>query len=146
MSKISPKKTKSNEGAEKPAPKPEPTPTFNTERLFQALIDRRIADAEKELDTIRATLPSTESAKGYLKALEGLLLTAKSNEDKYLYLSKIEKTPKNFKALRREFSQQAKNGLHGDFDRGYFQALESYMRKLEHAGPPAEPANAKKAD
>lgn len=146
MSKISPKKTKSNEGAEKPAPKPEPTPTFNTERLFQALIERRIADAEKELDTIRATLPSTESAKGYLKALEGLLLTAKSNEDKYLYLSKIEKTPKNFKTLRREFSQQAKNGLHGDFDRGYFQALESYMRKLEHAVPPAEPANTKKAD
>ncbi len=143
MSKISPKKTKSNEDAEKP--KPEPTPTFNTERLFQALIERRIADAEKELDTIRATLPSTESAKGYLKALEGLLLTSKSNEDKYLYLSKIEKTSKNLKTLRREFSQQAKNGLHGDFDRGYFQALESYMRKLEHTEP-AEPANTKKAD
>ncbi|HYB67751.1 MAG TPA: hypothetical protein VEC43_05435 [Candidatus Acidoferrales bacterium] len=144
MSKISPKKTKSNAGDENP--KPEPTPTFNTERLFQALIERRIADAEKELDTIRATLPSTESAKGYLKALEGLLLTAKSNEDKYLYLSKIEKTPKNFKTLRREFSQQAKNGLHGDFDRGYFQALESYMRKLEHAGLAEEPVTAKKAD
>jgi hypothetical protein len=144
VSKISPKKTKSNVGDENP--KPEPTPTFNTERLFQALIERRIADAEKELDTIRATLPSTESAKGYLKALEGLLLTAKSNEDKYLYLSKIEKTPKNFKTLRREFSQQAKNGLHGDFDRGYFQALESYMRKLEHAGLAEEPASAKKSD
>ena len=144
MSKISPKKTKSNAGDEKP--KPEPTPTFNTERLFQALIERRIADAEKELDTIRATLPSTDSAKGYLKALEGLLLTAKSNEDKYLYLSKIEKTPKNLKTLRREFSQQTKNGLHGDFDRGYFQALESYMRKLEQAEPIGEPATAKKAD
>jgi hypothetical protein len=144
VSKISPKKTKSNAGDEKA--KPEPTPTFNTERLFQALIERRIADAEKELDTIRATLPSTESAKGYLKALEGLLLTAKSNEDKYLYLSKIEKTPKNLKTLRREFSQQTKNGLHGDFDRGYFQALESYLRKLEQAGPAGEPAAAKKAD
>ena len=143
MSKISPKKTKSNAGDEKP--KPEPTPTFNTERLFQALIERRIADAEKELDTIRATLPSTESAKGYLKALEGLLLTAKSNEDKYLYLSKIEKTPKNLKTIRREFSRQAKNGLHGDFDRGYFQALESYLRKLENAAPAGEPT-AKKAD
>jgi hypothetical protein len=144
VSKISPKKTKSNADAEKP--KPEPTPTFNTERLFQALIERRIADAEKELDTVRATLPSTESAKGYLKALEGLLLTAKSNEDKYLYLSKIEKTPKNFKTLRREFSQQTKNGLHGDFDRGYFQALESYMRKLEHSGLVGEPTTTKKAD
>jgi hypothetical protein len=146
VSKISPKKTKSNADAEKPTPKPEPTPTFNSERLFQALIERRNADAEKELDTIRATLPSTESAKGYLKALEGLLLTAKSNEDKYLYLSKIEKTPKNLKNLRREFSQQAKNALHGDFDRGYFQALESYLRKLERAGPTAEPATPKKAD
>jgi hypothetical protein len=71
-----------------------------------------------------------------LKALEGLLLTAKSNEDKYLYLAKIEKTPKNFKTLRREFAGQAKNSLHADFDRGYFQALESYMRKLERSGLP----------
>jgi hypothetical protein len=73
-----------------------------------------------------------------------LLLTAKSSDDKYLYLSKIEKTQKNLKALRREFGQQAKNGLHSDFDRGYFQALEAYVRMLERSSLPEQLPNAKK--
>ena len=96
------------------------------------------------MDTVRTVLPSTESAKGYLKGLEGLLLTAKSTDDKYLYLAKIEKSQKNLKTLRRDFAQQTKNPLHADFDRGYFQALESYARLLEQSGPgPAQPPNAK---
>jgi hypothetical protein len=74
-----------------------------------------------------------------------LLLTAKSPDDKYLYLSKVEKTQKNFKALRREFSQQTKNALHSDFDRGYFQALEAYAKMLEQSAPTEQPTNAKKA-
>jgi len=133
VSKISPKKMKSSAAVEQPHT--EPLSESITEKFFQAVIDRRIADAEKELDTVRASLPATETGKGYLKALEGLLLTAKSNEDKYLYLSKVEKTTKNLKALRREFSRDAKNPLHGDFDRGYFETLESYVRKLERIGP-----------
>jgi hypothetical protein len=28
--------------------------------------------------------------------------------------------------------------LHADYDKGYFQALESFMRKLERSGIPAE--------
>jgi hypothetical protein len=48
--------------------------------------------------------------------------------------------------LRREFSQQAKNALHSDFDRGYFQALEAYAKMLEHANPPEQPADAKKTE
>jgi hypothetical protein len=78
--------------------------------------------------------------------LEGLLLTAKSTDDNYLYLSKVEKTPKNLKTLRKEFGQQAKNTLHGDFDRGYFQALEAYVKVLEHSNPPEQPANPKKEE
>jgi len=89
-------------------------------------------------------LPSTEAAKGYLKGLEGLLLTAKSTEDKYLYLAKIEKTQKNLKGLRREFAQQARAPLHSAFDRGYFQALEGYARLLEQIGPAEQETSPKK--
>jgi hypothetical protein len=78
--------------------------------------------------------------------MEGLLLTAKSNEDKYLYLAKIEKTTKNFKMLRKEFASQTRAPLHADFDRGYFQALESYMKKLERSEPQEpEPEDSRKA-
>jgi hypothetical protein len=108
------------------------------DRFFQAVMERRIADAEKELDSVRASIPATESAKGNLKACEGLLLTAKANSDKYLYLSKIEKTPKQLKTLRKEFAAEAANPLHTDYDRGYFQVLESYMKKLEQAGLQSE--------
>ena len=80
-----------------------------------------------------------------MKALEGLLLTAKSNDDKYLYLAKIEKTPTKLRALRREFSAQTANALHTDYDRGYFQALEGFARKLERSETNNE-ANSEKKD
>ena len=109
-------------------------PISGLDKFFQAVVDRRIADAEKELDSVRASIPATESAKGYLKACEGLLLTAKANSDRYLYLSKTEKTQKQLKTLRKEFAGQAANTLHTDYDRGYFQVLESFMKRLERAG------------
>jgi hypothetical protein len=129
---------KSNAAAEKSTERPQPSPDIDSTKFFQAIIERRISDAEKELDGIRTTVPGTEAAKGYLKALEGLLLTSKSTDDKYLYLSKGEMTATKLKTLRKEFAQQNTNPLHSDYDRGYFQALESYMKKLEREGPPRE--------
>lgn len=118
--------------------------SIDTDKFFQMIIERRISDAEKELDTIRTTIPSTELAKGYMKALEGLLLSAKSNDDKYLYMSRIEGTPKDVKALRKEFEAHIANRLHVDYDVGYFQALESYAKKLEHSAPSQEQVDAEK--
>jgi hypothetical protein len=128
----------------------ETVPTIETNGFFEAVIGRRIADAEKELDSIRTMIPGTESGRGYLKGLEGLLLTAKANDDNYLYLSKIEMTQKKLKTLRREFVDHGKSTLHNDYDRGYFQALESFIRKLERsdlkpaAATEAEPAKKSK--
>ena len=130
MSKISPTKTKSNEDGNRNTPA---APNFETNAFFKAVIERRNADAEKELDTVRVTIAGTENGRGYLKALEGLLLTAKSNDDKYLYLSKIEKTQKKLRELRKEFSTHTTSALHTDYDKGYFQALENYIRSLERA-------------
>ena len=120
---------KSNEDAEEHS---EIGTSFRTNEFFQAIIERRIADAEKELDAVRSTIPGTDIGRGYLKGLEGLLLTAKSNDDKYLYLSRIEKTQKKLKELRKEFTNHEANVLHTEYDKGYFRALESYIRKLEH--------------
>ena len=95
------------------------------------MIERRIADAEKELDSVRTNAQSTESGKGYLKACEGLILTAKANDDKYLYLSKAEKNPEQLAELRKGFTRQAANPLHSDYDRAYFKVLEAYTLRLE---------------
>ena len=101
------------------------------DKFFRALIERRIADAEKELDLIHTSVPATETAKGKLKACEGLLLTARASNDKYLYLSKVEKTQKRLRELRKEFAQQATNQFHTDYDRVYLQVLEKFLKKLE---------------
>lgn len=74
-----------------------------------------------------------------------MLLTAKSNDDKYLYLSKIEMTPTKLKTLRKDFAQHGTNPLHSDYDRGYFQALETYFKMLERE-PTQEHAEAPKAE
>ena len=105
------------------------------DRFFQAVIDRRIADAEKELDSMRTSISATEDARGYLKACEGLLLTAKAGGDRYLYLSKIEKTQKQLRTLRKEFAAEGANSLHTEYDKGYFKLLERFMRKLERSEP-----------
>ena len=130
----------------KPKPKPiHPPEIANSDKFYRAVIERRISDAEKELDSIRATIPAaTETARGYMKALEGLLLTAKSNDDKYLYLAKIEKTSTKLRTMRREFSAQTANTLHTDYDRGYFQALEGFARKLERSETDIETNSDKK--
>jgi len=111
---------------------------FETNGFFQAVIERRIGDAEKELDAVRSTIPGSEAGRGYLKGLEGLLLTTKSNDDKYLYLSKFEKTEKKLRALRKEFTNHTKSNLHAEYDKGYFQALENFVRKLENSNLPQE--------
>jgi hypothetical protein len=50
-------------------------------------------------------------------------------------------TPTKIKAVRKEFAEHGTSALHSDYDRGYFQAVEIYFRKLERNGPPREPAN-----
>jgi len=135
------KKTKSN-GDASPA---NAFPDIETDKFFQYVIERRITEAEKELDSIRTVIPPTEMGKGFLKALEGLMLTARSNNDRYLYLSKIEKTPKKLKELRKEFAKESTNNLHASYDIGYFRALENYMRKLESPSMPQKAGDAEEA-
>ena len=128
---------KSEAGAER-SKMAEPHSESNSgiDKFFQAVIDRRIADAEKELDSMRTSIPATEDARGYLKACEGLLLTVKAGDDRYLYLSKIEKTQKQLRTLRKEFAAERAKDLHTEYDKGYFRLLESFMRKLERTGQP----------
>ncbi len=98
-------------------------------RFLQYLGERAWTDAEKELDTIRQKSENTQWSRGYLKALEGLLLTYRNDDDKYIYLPKVlaNKNDENTEALRRDFAEFSTNELHGEYDRGYFKALEDYI-------------------
>ena len=57
--------------------------------------------------------------------------TQKQCYDDYAFFSKIDLTDKvNLHAYRKEFLDHMRNGLHGDFDRGFFSAWADCMRIL----------------
>ena len=104
-------------------------------QYFQFIIERRLGEAEKKLEEIKQAFGRSQQEAGYLKALEGLLLTYRSSNDRYLYLANTEFSGKNVEALKKEFGQQAESLLHADYDRGYFSALVDFMRAVGKLRP-----------
>lgn len=104
-------------------------------QYFQFIIERRFGEAEKKLEEVKQALGQSKQEAGYLKALEGLLLTYRSSNDKYLYLTNVELTSKNVEALKKEFSEQAESPLHADYDKRYFSALADFMRAVGKLRP-----------
>ncbi len=110
----------------------------NTEKTIpylKAIAERRLKDSEEAFEKIRGAFGSSQWEKGYVKALEGLLLTLKSNDGRYLYLQRIKLDDKALKKLKEEFKKQSTHELHADYDRGYFAALTDYASVLEHVRP-----------
>ncbi len=107
-------------------------PQVSVNKFLQFVRERSWTDAEKELDIIRQKSENTQWSRGYVKALEGLLLTYRNDDDKYIYLPKAlaNRTEEDTKALRKDFADFAANDLHGEYDRGYFKALEDYLSLL----------------
>jgi hypothetical protein len=100
---------------------------------------RAWTDAEKELDGIRQKAENALWYKGYVKALEGLLLTYRNNDDKYIYLPRVLGThgEESINQLRKDFGEFAANEIHGEYDRGYFKALEDYVTLLSSMKSPS---------
>jgi hypothetical protein len=109
-------------------------PEAEIDKYLRLIIERRIADAEKELEDLRPKIGNTEWNRGYVRALEGLLLTRKANNDSYLFFAKKEFDKKSLKALTKEFTQNAASPLFGDYDRGYFACLARLVKAMEEAG------------
>lgn len=99
-------------------------------RFFKMTTNRKIPEAEDELEKIKAKLDRSKGDLGYLRALEGLVLTQKSG-DKSLYLNRTNLDQDSVKELRREFLAHASNELHDEYDRGYFRALSDYVKTLD---------------
>lgn len=101
------------------------------EKYFILIGERRMSEAERELQTIREKADSSQREKGYMKALEGLVLTQKSSSDKYIYLARLNLNEETAEKLKMEFAKHASNELHGEYDRGYFKALSDYVDVIE---------------
>ena len=109
-----------------------PVPQALVTRYFQLLVSRQFTEAERELENIKQKMHKTEWNRGYFRALYGMLLTRRSNNnDSYSFFSKLDLTDKAvLHAYRREFLEHESSSLHGDFDRGFFSAWANCMRVL----------------
>jgi hypothetical protein len=106
-------------------------------RYFQLIVKRQFTEAERELERLKQKMQKTEYNRGYFRALYGMYLSRKSSSDNYALFSKLDLTDKaSIHMYRREFLEHAKNGLHGDFDRGYFSAWSDCMRILARLETP----------
>lgn len=104
-------------------------PQASINKYLQHVGERAWTDAEKELDTIKQKSDSTQWSRGYVKALEGLMLTYRNEDDRYIYLPRAlgNKNGQENEALKKEFAEFAANEIHGEYDRGFFKALEDYL-------------------
>ena len=94
-------------------------------RYFQLIVSRQFTEAERELERVKQKMQKTEWNRGYFRALYGMYLSRKNSAtDDYAFFAKIDLTDKvTLHAYRKEFLDHMRNGLHGDFDRGFFSAL-----------------------
>jgi len=119
-------------------------------RFFQLLVNRRFAEAERELERIKQKMHKTEWNRGYFRALYGMLIARKSNNDNYAFLSKLDLNDKNvLRNYRKEFRDHVKSKLDGDFDRGFFSAWAKFMlvlSKLAVNNPEAESVISEKTE
>ena len=85
----------------------------------------------RELERLKQKMQKTEWNRGYFRALYGMYLSRRNTVDVYAFFSKIDFTDKEaLHGYRREFLDHMRNGLHGDFDRGYFSAWAECIRIL----------------
>ncbi len=101
-------------------------------RYFQLIVSRQFTEAERELERVKQKMQKTEWNRGYFRALYGIYLSRKNSAtDDYALFSKLDLTDKvALNNYRKEFLAHMGNGLHGDFDRGYFSAWADCMRIL----------------
>jgi len=115
-----------------------PIPQALVTRYFQLIVNRQFMESERELERLKQKMQKTEWNRGYFRALYGMYLSRKSNGDNYALFSKLDFSDKvALHNYRREFLEHTKNGLHGDFDRGYFSAWADCMRILARLDIPA---------
>jgi hypothetical protein len=108
-----------------------PIPQALVTRYFQLIVNRQFTEAERELERLKQKMQKTEYNRGYFRALYGMYLSRKTSNDNYAFFAKLDLSDKaQLTNYRREFYEHTKNGLHGDFDRGYFSAWSDCMRIL----------------
>lgn len=95
--------------------------------FFDNLLERKFTDAERELENLKQKrFPDEEYRMGYTNALEGLLLSVRSGDERDFY-----NRTHNGKKLNEyitEFKDFRKLPVRTQFDQGYFSAWTDILQ------------------
>lgn len=97
--------------------------------FFHNLMKGRLTSANKTLQIMKDEESTKKWQRGYINALEGMLLASKSRNNKFVLINQF--GFKEADKFRRVFSRQSKNKIQGDFDRGFFKAWVDYTKVLK---------------
>ena len=90
--------------------------------FFDAVIERRFSDADKALEEVRNRKnPNPEFQDGYIKALEGILTSARSGDERD-FLNKVSYTEEGLEKYGKDFREILMKGRPKAFDLGFFSA------------------------
>jgi hypothetical protein len=96
--------------------------------FFENLDERKFTDASRALQTIRKKkFGDSEFMEGYVKALEGLLLSARTGDERD-FLNRAPFDTKAMRKYKKEFSAFVKNGVRSPFDVGFFLAWSDLVQ------------------
>jgi viroplasmin and RNaseH domain-containing protein len=101
-------------------------------RFFQLVTEKQLTEAERELLRIKEKIERTEWNHGYYKALQGMLVSRRTNSENPTFLTTLE--PNNKRALldlKKEFQEKVESRLYTDYDRGFFSAWVDYVSVLK---------------
>ena len=103
-------------------------------RFFENItVQRNLAEAERVLSLLEKSLDNGEWARGYLQALEGMLLSIRSGDRLALIHNLSEMDDKRIKRLIKEFSNGFRPPIGDEFDEGFFSAWTDFLRFLQKA-------------
>ena len=96
--------------------------------FFTSMLDRKFTEAEKALSVLKERkFQNEEFRAGYTNALEGLLLSVRSGDERDFY-NRNNFAEKGLKAYREEFKALRKSPIRTQFDSGYFAAWSDIMQ------------------
>ena len=96
--------------------------------FFTNMLDRKFTDAEKALKMMKEKkFSDAEFKTGYINAMEGLLLSVRSGDERDFY-NRNNFAVKGLKTYREEFKEMRKSPIRSQFDSGYFAAWSDIIQ------------------
>jgi hypothetical protein len=102
-----------------------------TIKFFYELFNRRFSDADRSIKKIREKKFNEATFKeGYVHALEGILISNRTGDERELY-NKLIFESSEIQKYKKEFRNFTVNGIHSEFDKGFFSAWHDLMHYQE---------------